>query len=323
MELFRSLRRRPLAVALVLLSVLAITVPALVLGRHYQAARLAASQAPAVDSSQTLVAIAGEASPDLTAAPTPEDTMPELREYTVKEGDNLWNLAEEFGISLSTLTSVNKLNENTVLAIGQTLKVMSVDGTTHKVVSGDTLTIIAKTYKVTEEAILAANTIDPASLPVGTLLLIPGGKAPAPTRPATTPPTVTRGSSTRPLVWPVKGRISSAYGWRTHPISGKKDFHEGLDIAAPSGTAIVAAAEGVVVYAAYKGGYGYTVIIEHTGGLQTQYSHNSSNQVSVGQKVKQGQQIAKVGMTGSATGPHVHFMVFLNWEYASPLSYLR
>jgi len=329
MEFFRRIRRKPVYLGLtVLVAVLLLTGAGLV-GRYYVVRQK--NMAPAND---LLVAAAGEAGDEATlsaaetdaettASPATEPKKPELLTYTVEAGDNLWNLAEEYGISVRTLTSVNDLSENSVLRIGQELKVLTVDGTVHKVVAGDTLGAIAKKYGVTETSITEANEIASQSLQPGTLLLLPGGKAPepAPSRPAT----ATRGSSSTSgtLAWPVQGRITSSYGWRTHPISGKRDFHPGIDIGASTGTAIKAAAAGTVTYAGWMGGYGNMVVIDHGNGLETQYGHNSALLVSVGQKVQRGQQIAKAGATGVATGPHLHFNVVKNGEYVNPLNYLR
>ena len=127
------------------------------------------------------------------------------------------------------------------------------------------------------------------------------------------------------LGWPVPGRygISSYYGYRIHPISGVKKFHSGIDIPAPTGTSIVAAEDGVVIFAGWRGGYGNAVIINHGSGITTLYGHNSSITVSVGQKVSRGQTIAKAGSTGNSTGPHCHFEVQVGGNRQNPLSYVR
>jgi len=111
------------------------------------------------------------------------------------------------------------------------------------------------------------------------------------------------------LQWPLKGRISSVYGYRKHPIYRVRKLHTGIDIAAPTGTSIRAAAGGVVVHAARWGGYGNCVIIDHGGGMATLYGHCSRLAVNKNQAVDQGQVIAYVGSTGLSTGPHLHFEV--------------
>ena len=101
----------------------------------------------------------------------------------------------------------------------------------------------------------------------------------------------------------------SKYGWRVHPILGVRKLHEGIDIWAPEGTPIKAAAGGVVVWAGPRGGYGNAVIIDHGSGVGTVYAHQSSVAVGAGQSVSRGQVIGYVGHTGLAGGPHLHFEV--------------
>ncbi len=126
------------------------------------------------------------------------------------------------------------------------------------------------------------------------------------------------------FVWPAPSYtyISSEYGYRMHPIYGRTIFHSGLDMAAPSGSPILAAADGVVVAASYESSMGNYVMINHGDGLYTIYMHASALYVSSGQEVSAGEQIAAVGSTGNSTGPHLHFSVRLNGSYVSPWGYL-
>lgn len=117
-------------------------------------------------------------------------------------------------------------------------------------------------------------------------------------------------------------RISDEYGNRIHPILGTQQFHNGVDLAAPSGTAIYAAYDGDVVAATYSGSMGNYIMIDHGSGLYTIYMHCSALYVSKGQTVVKGQNIAAVGSTGRSTGPHLHFSVRLNGSYVSPWNYL-
>ncbi|GAB7387983.1 peptidoglycan DD-metalloendopeptidase family protein [Bacillaceae bacterium] len=129
------------------------------------------------------------------------------------------------------------------------------------------------------------------------------------------------------LAWPVPGytRISSGFGTRSDPFTGSSASHNGIDIPAPEGTAIVAAEGGQVLVAGYVRGYGNCVVIDHGNGLSTLYGHirNGGIKVSVGQVVSRGEKIAEVGSTGRSTGNHLHFGVYKNNSAVNPLSYLR
>ena len=127
------------------------------------------------------------------------------------------------------------------------------------------------------------------------------------------------------FAWPAPSytRISDDYGNRTHPILGTQQFHNGIDMAAPGGSAILAAYDGKVVAAAYSGSMGNYIMIDHGDSLYTIYMHASALYVSKGQEVKRGDKIAAVGSTGRSTGNHLHFSVRLNGSYVSPWNYLR
>lgn len=117
-------------------------------------------------------------------------------------------------------------------------------------------------------------------------------------------------------------RISSPYGYRTHPITGTRKLHSGIDYAAPGGTPIYAAEDGVVLTSGWINGYGYTVTINHGGGYVTLYAHCSTLVAKAGQKVTKGQTIAKVGSTGNSTGNHLHFEVKVNGSTQNPANFL-
>ncbi len=125
---------------------------------------------------------------------------------------------------------------------------------------------------------------------------------------------------TGPFGKPVAGRIVSGFGYRVHPIFHRVRFHYGVDIAAPYGSPIYAAADGEVVYAGWRRAYGNTVIVDHGNGLATLYAHCSAILVGEGQVVRKGQVIARVGSTGLSTGPHLHFEVRRFGEPVNPLS---
>jgi murein DD-endopeptidase MepM/ murein hydrolase activator NlpD len=124
------------------------------------------------------------------------------------------------------------------------------------------------------------------------------------------------------MTLPAKGRISSGFGNRFHPIDKKAKFHGGIDIAVPRGTPVKAAADGVVKFAGWRGGYGYAVVVEHTDGSETLYAHNDKLLVEKGQEVDAGDQLSLSGSTGKSTGPHLHFEVRLNGTLVNPMKYL-
>lgn len=127
-----------------------------------------------------------------------------------------------------------------------------------------------------------------------------------------------------PMQWPIYGHytITSNYGMRTHPITGVYKLHTGVDISAGIGTDFTAMANGIVVKAQYNAAYGNMVIIDHGGGVQTLYAHGSEIIAQVGQEVKAGDVVLKVGSTGYSTGPHAHFEVRINGDPVNPLDYV-
>lgn len=129
-------------------------------------------------------------------------------------------------------------------------------------------------------------------------------------------------SAAKPSGWPTRGWITSGFGMRNSPFSGKRKMHEGLDIAARTGTPVVATADGIVSRAETAPGYGKLVVVDHGYGYRTYYAHNSRISVKVGERVRRGQKIAEVGSTGSSTGPHVHYEVRLNNVPLNPRKFL-
>lgn len=121
------------------------------------------------------------------------------------------------------------------------------------------------------------------------------------------------------LAWPARGPLTSAFGLRRHPLFGIVRPHHGVDIAAPWGTPVRAAAAGTVVYAGWFGGYGKLVVVDHGGGIATLYGHLSSIAVSAGQPVAAGDLVGRVGSTGYSTGPHLHFEVRVDGRPVDPL----
>jgi len=126
--------------------------------------------------------------------------------------------------------------------------------------------------------------------------------------------------SGRPIV---KGWMSSRYGKRTDPFNGRKVWHKGVDFAGKEGSDVIAVASGIVTRSEPYKGYGRLIEIDHGEGYVTRYGHNKTNLINVGDLVKKGQVIAKMGSTGRSTGPHVHFEVYKNGRNVDPASYIR
>lgn len=129
-------------------------------------------------------------------------------------------------------------------------------------------------------------------------------------------------SRSTPKGWPTRGWLSSYFGKRKSPFTGRTVMHEGLDIAANTGTPVTVTADGVVSRVTYSPTYGNKVVVDHGYGYQTLYAHNSRNLVKVGQRVKRGDRIAQVGNTGISTGPHLHYEVHLNGVPINPRPFL-
>jgi lipoprotein NlpD len=210
-------------------------------------------------------------------------------------------------------------------------------GVFHQVRKGETLYRIARVYGVSVDELRLENGVrDAAQVPAGSLLFVPRAEhtidIPAvtdasiePRRRRVPPSQIPRAGSGaldpaahgEPLAWPLHGVLVSPFGMR------ESEQHEGIDLAAPAGTPVLAAAAGKVLYAGSQRGYGNLVLLAHEGGLVTIYAHNAENLVAAGEAVVRGQQIARVGRSGNATGPHLHFEVRVGTRPHDPLRFLR
>ncbi len=245
--------------------------------------------------------------------------------YIVKSGDTLTGIADQFGIALRTLWAANKLSSLTELHIGQKLTVPLIDGLVYVVKDGDTLASVASANKVSADAIVTANGLTDTTLIIGQVLVLPGvlgAPLPTPTPTPTPRPVVRSATGTTHVsppvsyaggrfLWPVVGggNYISQYFWWGHPA---------IDIAAAYGSTVRAAAAGKVIWAGWRdNGGGYQVYVAHGSGLYTTYNHMSAITVGVGQYVAAGQQVGRIGMTGDATGPHLHFEVWIGTPWIS------
>lgn len=244
-------------------------------------------------------------------------------EYEVQSGDTLSEIAEQFNVGLSDIKSANKMSGNTIY-IGQILSIPRRgigDGpqesvyknTIHVVQSGDALIKIANRYGISIDTIKNANNLRSDLIQVGQRLVIPYMQV-GPSKDFR----LEKGA----FIWPLKGRISSSYGNRVHPVYKTVKFHGGLDIAVSTGTPVLAAAGGKVIRAGWISGFGKTVVLDHGNGVTTLYAHNSQVVVKIGQMVHVGQVVAKSGNTGISTGPHLDFRIMLNEKTVNPIYYL-
>ena len=125
------------------------------------------------------------------------------------------------------------------------------------------------------------------------------------------------------MAWPSPGRLTSRFGYRTHPIYGDRRLHAGIDVGAGTGTPVRSADDGVVLLSYFSSGYGNLIVVDHGGGVSTAYAHQSARLVAAGDRVARGQLIGRVGSTGNSTGPHLHFEVREDGDPVDPLKYLE
>jgi len=243
----------------------------------------------------------------------------DFQTYVVKGGDSLNKIAVKFGLVRNTVYWANttRLPNPASIRVGLKLLIPPVDGITVTVKASNTLSGLASKYRVTVQKIMTANGLPDATVTVGQLLVIPVPQVPA--IPTPKPASGSGGGSTAwtgaKLRWPVPSSrtITQYYSGSHHPA---------IDIGAPTGAPVVAAVRGTVIFAGWKysgsAGYGggLVVWISSGGKLYTTYNHLSREFVHVGQVVSAGQQIGNVGMTGNATGPHLHFEVWACYPWS-------
>nr|WP_269438243.1 M23 family metallopeptidase [Phosphitispora fastidiosa] len=232
--------------------------------------------------------------------------------YTVKKGDCLWDLAQEYRVPVSLLAYANGLDPESFLYEGDRITIPEGDDITYTVNPGDTLWGISRKFGVSMAELADRNGTGTAEL------LLAGQKL---VLPAVGPVIDVIGENVGikiPLLddWPVNGVVSSPFGMR----NGR--MHEGTDIAAELGSPIKAVAGGKVVFSGNRGDYGKAVIIDHGNGFRSLYGHAAILEVSAGDRVSQGDVIARVGSTGRSTGPHLHLELLYRGTPQNPERYL-
>lgn len=289
-------------------------------------------------------ALVSEEGPAGTLADIVKPANGTITNYIVQPGDTLSGIAAMFNVSVGTILSANDLSRNAVIQPGDELVILPITSIPYTVKKGDTVESIAKEFNADATEIESYNNVDDSSIAAGMQILVPNGEAEASiSAPSTTSSgsgsgKTTKASSTKVLqgvagacgaivpdannpaepergVGPVGTCAQDAYYIaplahyiQTQGIHG----YNAVDLAAPSGTPIMAAADGTVIVArsgGWNGGYGSYVAIQHGNGSQTLYAHMSKVAAYDGESVVQGQVIGYVGETGDATGPHVHFEI--------------
>lgn len=245
--------------------------------------------------------------------PQAELAVPELfyTVYTVRKGDMVGKIAEAHGVSQDAIISLNKLRNTRALQIGELLKIPSINGISYTARANDTPEAIADKYRISLEKLALINNLNDNKLDAGTVLFLPDAKLDWVTLQEINGDLFRR---------PLRGNyyISSRYGFRDNPFSGKRTFHNGIDMATAPGTAVFAALDGTVTATGYDVVYGNYIIISHHSGYQSMYAHLNSILISQKRSVTTNTKIGTVGNTGQSTGPHLHFTVYKNRATINP-----
>lgn len=230
--------------------------------------------------------------------------------YVVHKGDTLSGIAKMYNVTVNTIVWANDLGKKPI-SVGQTLIILPISGVRYTVKAGDTIATIAKKYKGDVKDIIAYNNLEEnQKLTVGDEIIVPDGEPQIQTQGAQTT------SGSKSVIARFAG-LPSYPGYYTYPAPGAHKTqglhgHNAVDLGAPVGTPVLAAAGGTVIVSksgGWNGGYGSYIVILHSNGTQTLYAHLSRNSVVAGAHVDQGQAIGNVGSTGESTGPHLHFEV--------------
>jgi murein DD-endopeptidase MepM/ murein hydrolase activator NlpD len=243
-----------------------------------------------------------------------EDRGLYYRVYRVAKGDTLSGIAETYGVTLDTRVSFNAIQNARSLQPGQLLKVPSMAGILYAPKDGDTVEAVALANKISADRVIEANGLMSGILQAGKPLFLPDARLAS---------FKLREISGDLFRWPVRGWITSWFGYRNDPFSGSRTFHNGLDIGADMDTSVAAGMEGTVAAIGYTSGSGNYVLISHHSGWSSFYGHLNAVLVKPGQRVVTGTRIAWSGNTGYSTGPHLHFSVFKNGRSVNPANVLH
>ncbi len=255
--------------------------------------------------------------------------------HRVARGESLWTIAKKYKKSPKLLLAYNSHLRRRPIYVGDRILLGSIgnhakkkkpkakQASLHRVVKGDTLYSLARRYKLSVKHLQKSNGLGSATLlSVGSVLkIIPKSYAPKPYAAFGKAKRVQRKKA---FILPLRGKLTSGYGRRIDPLSGKRlSYHKGIDIAAPAGTPFYASKAGTVIRSQYLRGYGNCIFLSHKDDYISVYAHNQKNLVKKGEFVHQGKKIGLVGRTGAATGAHLHFEVRKMQRAINPLYALR
>ena len=232
-------------------------------------------------------------------------------EYQIRSGDTLWSISKVFDIDPDSIISCNSFSNVHSIHEGDVILVPNIRGIFVNVTEGETIFKYSSEYKIPPDFIMEVNGFFSNELVPGMKVFLPGGRFSQMER------AYALGEA---FEKPCRGRLTSRYGYRRDPFTGKRAFHTGIDLANRVGTKVLAAREGKVVSVGNRSGYGNIVIISHSFGYRTVYAHLSSASVKRGQRIMRGQTIGYIGNTGRSTGPHLHFEVWLKNRLIDPLT---
>ena len=246
--------------------------------------------------------------------------------HTIEPGDNFWKIARKYGVTIDTLIGANPHWENLKARTRQKILVPSQRGVIHLVNDRSATDELALMYGVEKQDIILQdmsfgeairNIFSFETRPLAVFI-----RQVKPRSDFLTDNLARQFELRERFHSPLGGRFSSYYGSRKHPIFSVNSFHNGVDIAAPQGSMVGSADDGVVIDAGWMGGYGKAVMIRHKDGYRTLYGHLSRITTSPGQHVKAGNLIGRVGSTGLSTGPHLHFTIWQGERLINPLKIL-
>ncbi len=237
-----------------------------------------------------------------------------ILEHVVAKGESISVIAKKYNVEQGTIISFNNIKNARMINSGTTIRIPDKNGLFYKVEKGDSLSSIADKYKINLNAILDINNIDSPVITPGQELFIPGAKMDN---------FALKKALGELFIYPAQGVLTSPYGYRNDPFTGKRMMHYGIDLANAVGTPVRATYDGKVIMCGFSSIYGKYIIIKHQGTYQSLYAHLDKYRVKEGEQVIQNQIIGDMGNTGRSTGPHLHFSIYHNQQPVDPISVLN